>query len=50
MKLIHSPIMGQRENIDFLVWLGVGIPPAKREQVLAWIDAAAPLPDSPEGV
>lgn len=42
----RSPIQGPKGNIEFLAWLGVGIPPASDEQVSAWIDAVAPLEET----
>ena len=44
--LVRSPIQGPKGNVEFLVWLGYGIPPADGEQLSAWIDAVAPLDDS----
>jgi len=44
--LIRSPITGPKGNVEFLAWLGVGIPPSGVTQVSAWIDAAAPLDDA----
>jgi 23S rRNA (cytidine1920-2'-O)/16S rRNA (cytidine1409-2'-O)-methyltransferase len=41
--LIRSPITGPKGNVEFLAWLGVGIPLADEKQVSAWIDAVAPL-------
>jgi len=41
--LIRSPITGPKGNVEFLAWLGIGIPPTNREQLTAWIDAAVPL-------
>jgi 23S rRNA (cytidine1920-2'-O)/16S rRNA (cytidine1409-2'-O)-methyltransferase len=46
--LIRSPVKGPKGNVEFLAWLGIGIPPAKDEQVSAWIDAAAPLDEPPQ--
>ena len=46
--LIRSPIQGPKGNVEFLVWLGLGIPPAdgkhsfRHRQVEAMIDAAFP--------
>ncbi|MCF6278191.1 MAG: hypothetical protein L3J16_05505, partial [Anaerolineales bacterium] len=40
--LTRSPVLGPKGNVEFLVWLGTGIPPADREQIEAMIDAAAP--------
>ncbi len=44
--LIRSPITGPKGNIEFLAWLGVGIPSVDEEQLSAWIDAVAPLDDA----
>ena len=41
--LIRSPITGPKGTVEFLAWLGYGIPPVDEEQVSAWIDAVAPL-------
>jgi len=46
--LIRSPITGPKGNVEFLAWLGYGIPLADEEQVSAWIDAVAPLDDAPQ--
>jgi len=46
--LIRSPITGPKGNVEFLAWLGYGIPLADEEQVSAWIDAVAPLDDTPQ--
>ncbi|NOY98876.1 MAG: TlyA family RNA methyltransferase [Chloroflexi bacterium] len=40
--LVRSPVLGPKGNTEFLVWLGIGIPPADGEQLSAWVDAAAP--------
>jgi 23S rRNA (cytidine1920-2'-O)/16S rRNA (cytidine1409-2'-O)-methyltransferase len=46
--LIRSPVKGPKGNVEFLAWLGYGIPPAEAEspsgmiQVSAWIDAVLP--------
>jgi len=40
--LIRSPIQGPKGNIEFLAWLGYGIPPVEATQVSAWIDAVLP--------
>ena len=42
-NLLRSPVLGPKGNVEFLAWLGYGIPPAGEEQVSAWIDAVAPL-------
>jgi hypothetical protein len=47
-SLIRSPITGPKGNVEFLAWLGTGTPPAKEEQLSTWIDAVAPLEDSPQ--
>lgn len=47
--LIRSPVLGPKGNVEFLVWLGMGIPPADGEQVEAMIDAASPPPEIPDG-
>ena len=44
--LIRSPVLGPKGNVEFLAWLGYGIPPVDEEQVSAWIDAVAPLEDT----
>ena len=48
--LSRSPVLGPKGNVEFLVWLGLGIPPADGEQLEAMIDAAAPsdLPTAEE--
>jgi len=43
--LLRSPVLGPKGNVEFLAWLGTGIPPADGEQLSAWIDAVAPLDD-----
>ena len=40
--LVRSPIQGPKGNVEFLVWLGVAIPPVDDEQVSAWIDRVLP--------
>ncbi len=40
--LVRSPIQGPKGNVEFLAWLGVGIPPVDDEQVSAWIDMVLP--------
>ena len=42
-SLLRSPVLGPKGNVEFLAWLGIGIPPTDEEQVSAWIDAVAPL-------
>jgi 23S rRNA (cytidine1920-2'-O)/16S rRNA (cytidine1409-2'-O)-methyltransferase len=46
-NLLRSPVLGPKGNVEFLAWLGTGISPTDNEQVSAWIDAAAPLEESP---
>ena len=46
--LIRSPIQGPKGNIEFLVWLGMGIPLADEVQIEAMIDVAAPPAEIPE--
>ena len=46
--LLRSPILGPKGNVEFLAWLGTGITPANEEQVSAWINAVAPLNDTPQ--
>jgi len=45
-NLLRSPVLGPKGNVEFLAWLGYGIPPADEKQVSAWIEAAAPLEES----
>ncbi len=46
IKGLHrSPVLGPKGNVEFLVWLGLGIPPMSTEQLEALLDAAAPLPE-----
>jgi 23S rRNA (cytidine1920-2'-O)/16S rRNA (cytidine1409-2'-O)-methyltransferase len=40
--LIRSPIQGPKGNVEFLAWLGYGIPLVETTQVSAWIDAVLP--------
>ncbi|GAB4421418.1 MAG: TlyA family rRNA (cytidine-2'-O)-methyltransferase [Anaerolineales bacterium] len=40
--LVRSPIQGPKGNVEFLAWLGVGIPPVEAEQVSVWIEAVLP--------
>jgi 23S rRNA (cytidine1920-2'-O)/16S rRNA (cytidine1409-2'-O)-methyltransferase len=44
--LVRSPVQGPKGNVEFLAWLGTGIPPADEEQLSAWIDAVAPLEET----
>jgi 23S rRNA (cytidine1920-2'-O)/16S rRNA (cytidine1409-2'-O)-methyltransferase len=46
--LVRSPIQGPKGNVEFLAWLGNGIPSVEAEQVSAWIDAVAPLDEPPQ--
>jgi 23S rRNA (cytidine1920-2'-O)/16S rRNA (cytidine1409-2'-O)-methyltransferase len=46
--LVRSPVLGPKGNVEFLVWLGLGIPPADGEQIEAMIDVAVPLPEDNE--
>jgi len=41
--LHRSPVLGPKGNVEFLVWLGLGIPSADGEQLEAMCDAAIPL-------
>lgn len=43
--LVRSPVLGPKGNVEFLVWLGVGIPPMDAEQLEITLDAILP----PEG-
>ncbi len=44
VKGLHrSPVLGPKGNVEFLVWLGMGIPPADGDQLEAMCDAAIPL-------
>lgn len=43
--LVRSPVLGPKGNTEFLVWLGLGIPPVDDAQVEAMIDAAIPPVD-----
>jgi len=43
--LVRSPIQGPKGNVEFLAWLGVGVPPADDEQLSAWIKAVLPPGD-----
>ncbi len=44
VKGLHrSPVLGPKGNVEFLVWLGLGIPPVDGEKIDAMIDAVAPL-------
>ncbi len=40
--LLRSPVLGPKGNVEFLVWLGIGILSVNGEQVEAMIDAATP--------
>ncbi len=40
--LMRSPVRGPKGNVEFLVWLTVGAPPASAEAVGGWIDACVP--------
>ena len=40
--LVRSPIQGPKGNVEFLVWLGIGIPPVDDEQESTWIDGVLP--------
>ena len=40
--LVRSPITGPKGNVEFLAWLGVGLPLADDGQVSVWIDAVVP--------
>ena len=40
--LIRSPVKGPKGNVEFLAWLGYGIPPINGEQISAWIEAVLP--------
>lgn len=41
--LAKSPVLGPKGNTEFLVWLGLGIPPVDADQIEAMCDAAIPL-------
>ena len=43
--LAKSPVLGPKGNVEFLVWLGLGIPPVDADQLEAMCDTAVPLPD-----
>ena len=40
--LLRSPVLGPKGNVEFLLWLGMGISLADGEQVEAMIDAVSP--------
>jgi len=44
--LVRSPITGPKGNVEFLAWLGYGIPIVDEKQVSAWVDAVALLEES----
>lgn len=41
--LVRSPVMGPKGNVEFLVWLGLGIPPMDTDQLEATLDSVLPL-------
>ena len=43
--LERSPVLGPKGNTEFLVWLGLGIPPVNAEQDKAMLDAVIPIED-----
>ena len=40
--LAKSPVLGPKGNVEFLVWLGLGIPPVNADQLEAMCDAVIP--------
>jgi len=40
--LVRSPVLGPKGNVEFLVWLGLGIPPVNAQQIEAACDAVIP--------
>lgn len=43
--LVRSPVLGPKGNVEFLVWLGVGIPPMDVDQLEAMCEAVLPPPE-----
>lgn len=44
VKGLHrSPVLGPKGNVEFLAWLGLGIPPVDEEQIRVIIEEVVPL-------
>ena len=49
VKGLHrSPVLGPKGNTEFLVWLGLGIPPVDIEQIEVMLDVSVPSAEIPE--
>jgi 23S rRNA (cytidine1920-2'-O)/16S rRNA (cytidine1409-2'-O)-methyltransferase len=46
--LHRSPVLGPKGNVEFLVWLGLGIPLADGDEIEAMIDAIVPPAEIPD--